>query len=86
MALLVDNLTNNVVVDDEYNVTGDGVVDKLLATVNTHIKAQFDANRIQNTDIANMYIGIVPGIIAQGIQFEIQREQIRLSKVPSVLK
>lgn len=70
----IEDITNNVTVDSNYNVAGDGAFDKLMESVNIHIKAQFDAKRIKNTDIADMYVGIMPGVIQQAIQFAMTKE------------
>jgi len=72
--ITVDDITSNVTVNSENVVTGDGVLDKLMETVNKHIIAQFDAGRIKGTDIAQMYIGIVPSVMQESIQFVLQQE------------
>jgi len=73
MAIVITDVTSNVTTDNSYNVTGDGVFDNLMETVNAHIKAQFDADRIKESDIANMYIGIMPSVLAESIKFVLQK-------------
>jgi len=70
----VSNITADVVTDSEFDVTGSGVFDVLMNTVNAHIKAQFDADRIQSSDIANMYIGIMPSVLAISKEFVLEQE------------
>jgi len=70
----IEDVTNNVVVDNDNVVTGDGVLDKLMATVNTHIVAQYDAGRVKGTDIARMYVGILPAVLQQATQFSLQKQ------------
>jgi len=70
----VEDITSNVSVDSDNVVTGDGVLDKLMETINTHIVAQFDAGRIKGTDIARMYIGIVPSAMETATQFALQKQ------------
>lgn len=75
MAIDISDVTSGVSVDSNHTVTGNGVFDDLMETVNTHIKAQFDSDRIQSTDIANMYIGIMPAVLAESMKFVLQKEQ-----------
>lgn len=72
MAIDITDLTSNVATDGDYSVTGDGIFDNIMETINTHIKAQFDADRIQSTDIANMYIGIVPSALSESVKILLQ--------------
>jgi len=74
MAISVTDLTNSVTTDSEHNVTGGGIFDNLMETVNTHIKAQFDADRIKESDIANMYVGIMPAVLAESMKFVLQKD------------
>lgn len=75
MAIDISDVTSGVSVDSNHTVIGNGVFDDLMETVNTHIKAQFDSDRIQSTDIANMYIGIMPAVLAESMKFVLQKEQ-----------
>ena len=74
MAVSITDITNNVSVDGEFKVTGDGIFDNLMESVNTHIKAQFDADRIESTQIADMYIGIMPSVLAESVKFALQKD------------
>jgi len=68
----ITDITSNVATDAGYNVTGDGAFDNLMETVNAHIKAQFDADRIKESDIANMYVGIIPAVLAQSVKLALE--------------
>ena len=68
----ITDITSNVTTDAGYNVTGDGAFDNLMETVNAHIKAQFDADRIKESDIANMYVGIIPAVLAQSVKLALE--------------
>ena len=72
MAVQITDITDNVATDNSYNVTGDGVFDNLMETVNAHIKAQFDADRIKESDIADMYVGIIPAVLAQSVKLVLE--------------
>jgi len=45
-----------------------------MATINTHIKAQYDAERIKNTDIAAIYVGVVPTVLTESMKFALQKQ------------
>lgn len=70
----IEDITSNVATDEAFNVTGDGIFDDMMETINTHIKAQFDAGRVKAPDIATMYIGIIPSIMQQATGFVLQKE------------
>ena len=72
MAVQITDITDNVATDAGYNVTGDGAFDNLMETVNAHIKAQFDADRIKESDIADMYVGIIPAVLAQSVKLVLE--------------
>ena len=69
----IEEVTDNVVTTNNV-VTGDGVFDKLMETVNTHIDAQFKLNRIKGSDYATVYLGAMQSVIAQSIQFALQKK------------
>lgn len=68
------DLTDGVTVDTEHNVTGNGIFDKLMATVNENINAQYAAGRIKGTDVATVYLGAMQTAIQQSIQFLLQKD------------
>jgi len=70
----ITDITSGVQTGVDYKVTGNGVFDDIMETINTHIEAQFDADRIQSTDIANMYIGIIPSVLAESMKFVLQKD------------
>lgn len=68
----IENITKNVTVSNNV-VIGDGAFDDLMETVNLHIKAQFDSGRLKGSDYATVYLGAIQSVIAQSMQFELQR-------------
>jgi hypothetical protein len=72
----IEDLTSNVVTstDGKYAVTGDGVLDKLMETVNTHLVAHYNAKRMTSTEMVRAYIGIVPTAIQQSFTFVLQKQ------------
>lgn len=53
-----DEITKNVVIHDDYTVTGDGIFDNLMETATKHLIAQFNAGRIRGEDYATDYAEI----------------------------
>lgn len=70
----IKDLTSNVVTGDNYVVTGDGVFDDIMETLNAHITAQYKAQRLKASDVASVYIGVVPTIVSESIKFLLQRK------------
>jgi hypothetical protein len=85
----IEDVTSNRSVDANYVVTGDGILDELMETVNMHIKAQYDASRIDGNDVANMYVGIMPAVLAESFKFALQRktnsQQLRVLEAQEAL-
>ncbi len=70
----ISELTSNVNTDANYVVTGDGVFDDIMETLNSHITAQYKAQRLKASDVAAVYVGVVPTIISESIKFLLQRK------------
>jgi len=52
----INDLTSDVVITDDNTIIGDGAFDKLMSTVELHIKKQYDDGRITAEDYANVYL------------------------------
>jgi hypothetical protein len=76
MAITIEELTRNVVTQQDYTVTGDGVFDDVMEAVNMHIQAQYDAGRINGSDFATVYLGALQTALQQSIGFVLQREKV----------
>ena len=74
MTVTVDNLTSNVVTDSEYIVTGDGVLDTLMSTINTHLDAQYKLGRLTGTDYATVYLGATQAALQQAVTYVLGQE------------
>ena len=70
----IDELTSGVQVDSNHVVTGDGVFDDVMETINTHIVAQYSAGRLKAENVATLYVGIVPMALSESIKFLLQRK------------
>lgn len=85
----IDELTTNVTVDSNHVVTGDGVFDDVMETINKHISAQYSAGRLKAENVATLYVGIVPTVLSESIKFLLQRktntQQLRVLEAQEAL-
>lgn len=74
------------VTSDPLNITdltlktldGTGVLDQMLATMRVHLAEQFDKERIQGTEYAEVYLGAFQSTLAAAIQFLLARRKLGL--------
>ena len=57
---------------------GTGVLDQMLATMRVHLAEQFDKERIQGTEYAEVYLGAFQSTLAAAIQFLLARRKLGL--------
>lgn len=72
------DITANVTVDANHVVTGDGIFDDLMETVNKHIKAEYDSTRINGTDYSTVYLGALTKVLEQSIKFVLEKDNAGL--------
>jgi len=53
----------------DFVVTGTGVFDDLMETVNVHLEAQFQLGRLSGADYANVYLGAMQSVIQNSVSF-----------------
>lgn len=58
------------------SVNGDGVFDKLMTSVTTHVERQYSNSRITGADYANVYLGSLTTVLNQSSAFLLQSEQL----------
>jgi len=75
MAVTTASLTTNVATSAAFVVTGDGVFDDMMETVNAHLAAQFDLGRITGTDYATVYLTALQATVQQAVQFTLGMEK-----------
>ena len=68
------DLTNSSTSADNI-VTGTGVFDDLMETVNAHLDAQFKLGRLSGTDYATVYLGAVQSSMQTAVQFLLGKQQ-----------
>jgi len=74
MALPFTDLTRNVATNAEYVVSGDGMFDDLMETVNSHLKAQFCNGAITGVEYATVYIGALEKTLETAADIFLKRE------------
>lgn len=85
----IEELTANVTVDEKHVVTGTGVFDDIMETINKHIEAQYSAGRLKAENVATLYVGIVPTALTESIKLLLQRknsaQQLRVLEAQEAL-
>ena len=71
MAISIGNLTAGVTTDASNVVTGTGIFDDMMETVNAHMAAQFNLGRITGSDYATVYLTVMQATIQQAVAFTI---------------
>ncbi len=55
--------------DGSYTVTGGGMFDDLMESVNIHLNARYDQGQITGTDFANVYLSAMQTAMGQAVTF-----------------
>ena len=71
MAITIANLTAGVSTDADNVVTGTGVFDDMMETVNAHMAAQFNLGRITGSDYATVYLTAMQATVQQAVAYTI---------------
>jgi len=71
MAITIANLTASVTTSDANVVTGSGIFDDMMETVNAHMAAQFNLGRITGSDYATVYLTAMQATVQQAVAFTI---------------
>lgn len=74
----IEDITANVTVSADHVVSGDGVFDDIMETVNKHIKAEYDANRITTTDYSTVYLGALQSVLTESMKFALEKDNAGL--------
>lgn len=81
---LTSMVLNDIDVDVITNTGKTGIFDVLMKTVAENLEEQYDNNRINSTDYANVYLGSLQSVLAQSIQFALQ-EQLTEAQIAGAL-
>jgi hypothetical protein len=71
MAITIANLTASVSTDGDNVVTGTGVFDDMMETVNAHMAAQFNLGRITGSDYATVYLTAMQATVQQAVAYTV---------------
>ena len=71
MAITIADLTAGVATDASNVVTGTGVFDDMMETVNAHMAAQFNLGRITGSDYATVYLTAMQATVQQAVAYTI---------------
>ena len=71
MAITIADLTAGVATDASNVVTGTGVLDDMMETVNAHMAAQFNLGRITGSDYATVYLTAMQATVQQAVAYTI---------------
>ena len=69
MPITIADLTASVATDANNVVTGTGVFDDLMETVNAHMAAQFNLGRITGSDYATVYLTAIQATVQQAVAY-----------------
>ena len=73
----IEELTSNVKMDPAtFEVTGDGVFDNIMRTLNVHMLAQYKAQRLKAENFATVYVGVVPTVLQESMKFIMQKDSL----------
>ena len=73
----IEELTSNVKMDPAtFEVTGDGVFDSIMRTLNVHMLAQYKAQRLKAENFATVYVGVVPTVLQESMKFIMQKDNL----------
>lgn len=76
MAVNIKDFTSNVATSTSNVVTGDGYFDDIMESVNAHIDAQYNLNRITGTEYSTVYLGAMQSAIQAALEMTLQHEAI----------
>jgi len=71
MAITIANLTASVATSSANVVTGTGVFDDMMETVNAHMAAQFNLGRITGSDYATVYLTAIQATVQHAVAYTI---------------
>lgn len=81
MAITIANLTAGVSTDSNNIVTGTGVFDDMMETVNAHMAAQFNLGRITGSDYATVYLTALQATVQQAVAYTVAMQKAMLKNL-----
>jgi hypothetical protein len=72
----IKELTDNVVISNDNEVSGSGIFDTLMVTVSKHIEAQYREGRILGTEYSNVYLGALQAVLDLSTKILLEKDLI----------
>lgn len=72
----ITELTDNVVISSDNEVSGSGIFDTLMVTVSKHIEAQYREGRILGTEYSNVYLGALQAVLDLSTKILLEKDLI----------
>ena len=73
--LTIADLTANVATSASNVVTGTGIFDDMMETVNAHLAAQFNLGRITGSDYAQVYLTAMQATVQQAVAYTLGKHK-----------
>jgi len=73
--LTIADLTANVATSASNVVTGTGIFDDMMETVNAHLAAQFNLGRITGSDYAQVYLTAMQATVQQAVAYTLGKQK-----------
>lgn len=68
------------------HLTGDGVFDKLMASIDVHIQREYKGNRLTGDQYAKAYVEIVTVVMNQSVTFLLQKDKARWEAITAQMQ
>ncbi len=59
------------------HLSGDGIFDKLMASIDVHIQREFKGNRLTGDQYANVYLSLVQSVLGESVKFLLAKDRAR---------
>lgn len=70
----------------QVDLAGEGVFDKLMASVDLHIQREFRGNRITGDQYAKVYTEAMTGVLGSSVQFLLAKDQARWTAITAQMQ
>lgn len=72
----IKELTDDVIISNDNEVSGSGIFDTLMVTVSKHIEAQYREGRILGTEYSNVYLGALQAVLDLSTKILLEKDLI----------
>jgi hypothetical protein len=82
----INGATVSEVTDGDTSVTGSGVFDVFMQAMDSHLKREFQGNRITGSQYAEVYTAVANQVLSQSVLFTLQKDQSRWAAVTAQMQ